>query len=453
MARHRALLTSVSILVVSTGFAALWLRARDGEGDALDRFAMALQIKPESPPRFVWRSVNKKHWQAEALEATGSADSEPPLPDVRGDCPINMVDVAGKMRLDSYRGESSEEVEALQNKTCTNWINRDFPARCAEFSREQWLPVVSSLPTRQTHFCIDQFEYPNVRGQNPIIVVAYTEAASMCSASGKRLCTESEWTFACEGEEATPYPTGYVRDPDACVLDRNWRPFTEGALSPRDGDNARVELDRLWQAEPSGSRPKCKSVFGVYDMTGNVDEWTRTVRREGYASILKGGYWGPVRARCRASTRAHDEGFVAYQQGFRCCADPPKKTDVDAGTDAEPSATVAAPVPESTATSPASTVTSPAAEPTAITPDPTSAPPAPVPAPTSIMETAERLVLDGLDAGALVPETHADEIETLSRKRAKLRCAYTPGTAQGPSAWLFGLIALVAARTRRRKRA
>jgi formylglycine-generating enzyme required for sulfatase activity len=58
-------------------------------------------------------------------------------------------------------------------------------------------------------------------------------------------------------------------------------------------------------------------------MTGNVDEWTASVHREGYRSVFKGGYWGPVRARCRASTRAHDEEFYFYQQGFRCCADAP----------------------------------------------------------------------------------------------------------------------------------
>lgn len=56
-------------------------------------------------------------------------------------------------------------------------------------------------------------------------------------------------------------------------------------------------------------------------MTGNVDEWTTSVRRGERPSILKGGYWGPVRARCRPSTRAHGEDFAYYQQGFRCCSD------------------------------------------------------------------------------------------------------------------------------------
>jgi len=109
-------------------------------------------------------------------------------------------------------------------------------------------------------------------------------------------------------------------------MDRPWRPFTEGALQPRDSEKARAELDRLWQGEPSGTRPKCRSPFGVYDLTGNVDEWTRSVNPTGYASILKGGYWGPVRARCRPSTRAHGEDFIDYQQSFRCCAPPADKS-------------------------------------------------------------------------------------------------------------------------------
>jgi hypothetical protein len=52
-----------------------------------------------------------------------------------------------------------------------------------------------------------------------------------------------------------------------------------------------------------------------------VDEWTRTSREGERPSILKGGYWGPVRTRCRPSTRSHDENHIFYQQGFRCCAD------------------------------------------------------------------------------------------------------------------------------------
>jgi len=237
-----------------------------------------------------------------------------------------MVHVRGAMKLDlpTGRGGSSPygagTVEELQKTTCVRWINRDYPERCAEFDRERWLRISAALPTREMDFCIDRYEYPNVAGAHPMAMVAWHEAEALCAEQGKRLCDEAEWTFACEGEEAMPYPYGYARDAEACVVDRPWRPYNPKALVPRDAPAAGSEIARLWQASASGARPRCVSPFGVHDMTGNVDEWTRGVRRGERPSILKGGYWGPVRTRCRPSTRSHDENHVFYQQGFRCCA-------------------------------------------------------------------------------------------------------------------------------------
>jgi len=150
-------------------------------------------------------------------------------------------------------------------------------------------------------------------------------ARDRATRDGKRLCSETEWTFACEGEEAWPHPYGYTRSPEICDIDRPWRGFDQRAFWDRSSRAAMLELDRLWQGEASGSRPACRSPFGIYDMTGNVDEWTQSVSTQGHCSILKGGYWGQVRSRCRPSTRVHDEDFAFYQQGFRCCADLPMK--------------------------------------------------------------------------------------------------------------------------------
>ena len=82
-----------------------------------------------------------------------------------------------------------------------------------------------------------------------------------------------------------------------------------------------AEAKRLWQGEPSGSRASCVSPYGVFDMTGNVDEWVVNEEGKPYKSGLKGGYWGPVRDRCRPMTTAHNEDFLFYQIGFRCCGD------------------------------------------------------------------------------------------------------------------------------------
>jgi formylglycine-generating enzyme required for sulfatase activity len=232
-----------------------------------------------------------------------------------------MVEVQGEM-LHQGSGDF-DVVEALQKNTCVKWVNRTFPERCASFDEERWKVLSARFPRQPMHFCIDRFEYPNRRRAYPWIMVDWNEARGICAREKKRLCSEAEWTFACEGNDALPYPYGYRRDATACVIDQPWRHYEAEALFPPGTDKARVELDHLWQGEASGARPRCRSPFGVYDMTGNVDEWTTSIVPGERPSILKGGYWGPVRTRCRPSTRAHGENFMFYQQGLRCCADMP----------------------------------------------------------------------------------------------------------------------------------
>ena len=62
-------------------------------------------------------------------------------------------------------------------------------------------------------------------------------------------------------------------------------------------------------------------------MTGNVDEWVTNEKGKEkdkpYVSGLKGGYWGPVRDRCRPMTTDHNQWHTGYQIGFRCCEDVP----------------------------------------------------------------------------------------------------------------------------------
>ncbi|MBX3225968.1 MAG: SUMF1/EgtB/PvdO family nonheme iron enzyme [Labilithrix sp.] len=268
----------------------------------------------EAPSGREWRLVWGRSWQivsppGEATSVTDAREGN------RGSCPAGMIEVAGKMKQHFLLDE-------LQMKTsCTDWIDKKWPERCGAYDRDKWLAASKDLPTQPMHFCIDRYEYPNKKGEFPVILVSWYEARDTCASLGKRLCKEEEWTFACEGEEALPYPSGYIRDHAACLNDRPWKQFDDSAYRPRSGEKAKAELDRLWQGLPSGARPLCKSPFGVYDMAGNVDEWTRSTTATERQSTLKGGYWGPVRTRCRPATKAHDEHHIFYQQGFRCCSD------------------------------------------------------------------------------------------------------------------------------------
>jgi formylglycine-generating enzyme required for sulfatase activity len=173
------------------------------------------------------------------------------------------------------------------------------------------------------HFCIDRFEYPNRLGKRPEVDIPWEDARSQCVNLGKRLCDAEEWTLACEGPVRKPYPFGFTRDASICNFDK---PYIVPNNFAFDNPKTRAaEVARLNQSEPSGSRTRCVSDYGVYDMTGNVDEWVfnehGSPQRPEYQSGLKGGYWGPVRNRCRPMTTDHNQWHRGYQIGFRCCND------------------------------------------------------------------------------------------------------------------------------------
>jgi len=186
-------------------------------------------------------------------------------------------------------------------------------------------------------YCIDQNEWPNRIGENPMVYVDWYEAKALCAGAGKRLCRRSEWILACEGPKRLPFPWGFVRQPSPCNIDRATFDFDVSAMMKE--ETREGELARLWQADRIGSHPDCVSAYGAYDMTGNVDEWTDDQADNPgtrHVSTLNGGYWGPVRDTCRLTTTSHGPDFKFYQVGFRCCGDtedgvavPPPRPFVD----------------------------------------------------------------------------------------------------------------------------
>jgi sulfatase modifying factor 1 len=181
---------------------------------------------------------------------------------------------------------------------------------------------------RPLHYCIDTYEQPG-KGQKPTVMVSWYQAEKLCEAQGRRLCQDDEWTLACEGNERTPYPYGWERDETACNIGKALAPHRDnGKIYSKDPAVSQAELDRLDLRVPSGSMPRCVSPFGVYDLTGNADEWCRDVTTKGasldhapFVSVFKGGHMlGKVRNRCRPATTAHGPDFYYHVEGFRCCA-------------------------------------------------------------------------------------------------------------------------------------
>jgi formylglycine-generating enzyme required for sulfatase activity len=181
------------------------------------------------------------------------------------------------------------------------------------------------VPRVPLDFCIDKYEYPNRLGEKPPVMLNFFEASQLCSALHKRLCYEREWVTACEGPLEKPFPYGYARSSALCNFDNRWVDPRLSRVYSKDPEIQRAELERLDRSVASGQKPGCVSDYGVYDLTGNVDEWTLAdydrPREHARFSALKGGAWGHVRNACRPVTTSHAPEFRYYFIGLRCCSD------------------------------------------------------------------------------------------------------------------------------------
>jgi formylglycine-generating enzyme required for sulfatase activity len=193
---------------------------------------------------------------------------------------------------------------------CLRWLDPPGPYReyrCAEYKK----PAECAGPREKKKFCIDKEEYVAEGETLPLANQSWTTAGEVCAKLGRRLCLESEWQFACEGEEMWPYPygNGFVRDAKACNIDRTDLGRPNGGLA-----DLRAPITQY---------PKCVSPFGVHNMSGNIEEWsTLDQGKAPQRSSMKGAWWLPGKNTCRAATLGHGEVYAGKQVGVRCCKDP-----------------------------------------------------------------------------------------------------------------------------------
>lgn len=176
-------------------------------------------------------------------------------------------------------------------------------------------------------FCIDRYEAPNLLGERPLVMQSAVLAEQWCAKKGKRLCTEDEWDAACEGPAQSKYPYGDTHIEGQCNDDKLWKVVDEAALATWPAPAAQSEVEKLWQGAASGAHDGCVSGHGVFDMTGNVEEWVVRTKPHvnSYPHVLKGCYWagcfGGAKPTCQSTNPAHADGFMFYETGFRCCGD------------------------------------------------------------------------------------------------------------------------------------
>ena len=117
-----------------------------------------------------------------------------------------------------------------------------------------------------------------------------------------RLPTEEEWETACRAGAKGKYS-----------LLADGTEITEDTL----GRVAWFEANSDEKPHPGGQ--KKPNAFGLYDMHGNVWEWTSTA--DGEDRVSRGGCWGSSAGLCESSNRVGDSPVNRYDfLGFRLCA-------------------------------------------------------------------------------------------------------------------------------------
>jgi len=254
-----------------------------------------------------------------SAQSPKGATKPPEAPRVANKSSADVDDSACPDGMQLIEGEYCTKVE---HKCIKEWHDKaNDKDVCEEF--EPHSTCVGQKVKKR--YCMDTYTWPNEKGARPEVMNKFHQAQVKCAAVGKSMCTETEWTLACEGPEMLPFPYGYTRDTNKCHGDVEWDSPDMKKVAQRDPE----ELARLWKGVKNGSQPECVSPYGVADLPGNTDEVTQSESynepgfKGKYDSIHSGGPWYKgVRNQCRPKIYTHDEGFYYYFLGFRCCAEP-----------------------------------------------------------------------------------------------------------------------------------
>jgi len=133
---------------------------------------------------------------------------------------------------------------------------------------------------------------------HPVVQVSHTDAAAYCGWAGRELPTEAEWEFAARGGLNGATFTWGDEDPqETQPLANTWQ-----GRFPHEN----TELDGWTRTSPVGSFPP--NGYGLYDMAGNVWEWTDDWYTSERASDTSHACCGPSETRGGTREQSLDPG-------------------------------------------------------------------------------------------------------------------------------------------------
>lgn len=238
--------------------------------------------------------------------------------------PAHQVDVA-PFCMDIH------EVTIGQFRNCSE------PGECKRAFRESEWPQGSTdkkdweaQKTAYSKLCNENFRN---RENHPVNCVTWEQADAYCRFVGKRLPFEREWEFAARGSDGRVYPWGdavpdHIRQNGCGVECVRWREQEGLPAHPTLHD----QDDGFTGTSPVGHFAAGKTAHGLYDMIGNVFEWTADeFLRYGEKSknavtkrVIRGGAFNSFMPTFAdpALRFGQDADAHPHAIGFRCASDP-----------------------------------------------------------------------------------------------------------------------------------
>ena len=193
--------------------------------------------------------------------------------------PNQMVTIsAGKFTMGSNERLSDEGPQH-------NVILKAFTIDIYEVSNGQYKKFIDATKRRSPSHYRNR-TYPPGKVDHPVTFVNWEDANTYCQWAGKRLPTDQEWEKAARGTDARTYPWGETFANAFANTPLRWK-----------------SLGKFGDTTPAGIFEHGQSLYKVYDMSGNVWEWTTSWYKaypgnktftENYGErykTLKGGSW------------------------------------------------------------------------------------------------------------------------------------------------------------------
>jgi formylglycine-generating enzyme required for sulfatase activity len=189
-----------------------------------------------------------------------------------------------------------------------------------EIAAGDWLHIAIDEPGLRLNYLGDRFTSMEGYQNRPMVQVTWFGAKSYCEFNGGRLPTEMEWEKAARGTDGRAFPWGDQISQENANYYSSHDIFEKivGGL----GDTSPVGFynGETYNGFKTIDSP---SPYGLYDMAGNVWQWTGDVYEGAHYRYMRGGSKADYGYNLRVWTRNNaSPDYFSPNVGFRCVRTP-----------------------------------------------------------------------------------------------------------------------------------